>query len=116
MWDEDPQFHKPYSPRRCKYYEKRHCAIRDPVSRIFIHLYFITDGIYICANCLRREQIDTWFKNLQETEIPSVLPQFHNWKGRLIPKGEQAWNFGPPSDDSCWQYHSIIHNIHNNAT
>lgn len=105
---EDPTFSKPYKPKRCKNYPKKHCHYKDPVSNVVIPLIYLADDLYICANCQEAEKMDRWFYNLQQTEIPSVLPHFHSLKGRLIPKGEQAWDFGPPNDDPEWRYYNII--------
>jgi hypothetical protein len=105
---EDPSFSsKPYKPKRCMYYQRRHCWFKDPVSNVYIPLRFIAEDKYICANCETREKMNRWFYNLQQTEIPTVLPQFHKLKGRIVPKGEQIWDFGPPNDDPCWGFYNI---------
>ena len=96
-------------PRQCINFDIRECRKIDPVSGAKIPLLYKSDGLWICQNCKEREAVSKWFRRLQDTEIPTVLPQFRNLKGRLIiPQGEQAWDFGPPNDDPCWQFHSII--------
>ncbi len=100
-----------YKPKRCTNFNLRRCRTSDPVSGVKIPMLYVTDSVYICQVCKERETISKWFRRLQDTEIPSSLPQFRRLKGRLvydIKDRKKNWGFGPPNDDPCWQYYSIL--------
>jgi hypothetical protein len=110
--DEEEKYNKT-KPIECKYKKIRNCYRKDPVSGVEIPLLIYSADTWICQNCKNKEKIDKWFINLQQTEIPSVLSQFHNLKGRLVydinDKQNGSWTFGPSNDDKCWQFYSIIY-------
>lgn len=98
-------------PKRCINFDLRGCRKNDPVSGVEIPLLYLSDSSYICKNCKERQAVDKWFRRLQDTEIPTVLPQFRKLKGRECGNPKAFYRSNPelpPSHEDCWQFYGIV--------